>query len=194
MKGLRTFLAMRLRASSGFTLLEVIVISVIVGILAAIAAPSFLGYLSRQELNAARDEVLQGLREAQSEAKRRQQTVQFSMTTITIVNPNTSEEQQVLATAVHLLGDVPEDGFIPAPDSFPYQTLATNDAIQLSVANTPSTVSEGSNVGVRFNSRGEPQELGRITLQLEGAPIQRCVIISTLLGALRTAEDADCDL
>ena len=66
--------------SSGFSLLEMIAIVVIVSILAAIATPSWLGLANRQRVNAARDEVLQSIRTLQSTAKqrRRPQTLGFT--------------------------------------------------------------------------------------------------------------------
>jgi prepilin-type N-terminal cleavage/methylation domain-containing protein len=58
------------KGDGGFTLLEVLVIALIVGILSAIAAPSWLAFINRQRVRTVNDRVLQSLRRAQSEAKR----------------------------------------------------------------------------------------------------------------------------
>ncbi|MCS7030851.1 MAG: prepilin-type N-terminal cleavage/methylation domain-containing protein [Gloeomargarita sp. SKYG116] len=58
------------KANQGFTLVEVVVIAVIIGILAAIAAPSWLAILTRQRLYNARANALDKIREAQSQAIR----------------------------------------------------------------------------------------------------------------------------
>ena len=86
---------LRDRQADGFTLLELVIISIVVGVLAAIAAPSFFGYLNRQELNSAQQEILQEMRRAQSEARRRQEPFQLSLTTVNQGGEN------LLAIAVH---------------------------------------------------------------------------------------------
>jgi prepilin-type N-terminal cleavage/methylation domain-containing protein len=58
------------RADQGFTLMELIVIVAILGIVAAIAAPSWLTLLTRQRLYDARANALDKIREAQSQAVR----------------------------------------------------------------------------------------------------------------------------
>lgn len=57
--------------NQGFTLIETAIILVIVGILSAIAAPSFLGMLNRNKVNNALAQVQGTLQEAQTEAIRR---------------------------------------------------------------------------------------------------------------------------
>lgn len=56
------------KRNQGFTLTEVLIIVVVVGILAAVAAPSFLGWYNRQKVNQALIEVQGALKEAQREA------------------------------------------------------------------------------------------------------------------------------
>jgi type II secretory pathway pseudopilin PulG len=58
------------RANQGLTLVELIVIAAILGILAAIAAPSWLNLLTRQRLYDARANALDKIREAQNQAIR----------------------------------------------------------------------------------------------------------------------------
>ncbi|MEO0949255.1 MAG: hypothetical protein AAFY11_14155 [Cyanobacteria bacterium J06641_5] len=201
-EGLRFFLKTqpRDRQVEGFTLLELIVISVMVGILAALAIPSFFGYLNRQELNAAQQELLQGMRRAQSEARRRQETFQLSITTISQGGEN------LVAIAVHPADIVDMEGGCAldpmGANGGLYQVLS--DTAEIAIEDANSNLGNGSmdcnsipELRQRFNSRGEASVdgfgIGRITLQLSSTPqIRRCVIVSTILGALRTDIDDGC--
>jgi prepilin-type N-terminal cleavage/methylation domain-containing protein len=60
-------------SNKGFTLIETLVIIVIVGVLAAIAAPSFLTWYSKVKINNALAELEGALKEAQREAIRKSQ-------------------------------------------------------------------------------------------------------------------------
>jgi prepilin-type N-terminal cleavage/methylation domain-containing protein len=68
------------QSQSGFTLIEMLVLIVIIGVLFAIAAPSWLAFLSRQRVTTVRDDALQAIRIAQSEARktRSPRVVQFN--------------------------------------------------------------------------------------------------------------------
>jgi prepilin-type N-terminal cleavage/methylation domain-containing protein len=58
------------KSDGGFTLLEVLIIVLILGIFASIAAPSWLAFINGQRVRTVNDRVFQSLRLAQSEAKR----------------------------------------------------------------------------------------------------------------------------
>src|SRR4028119_297006 len=80
------------KSDGGFTIIELIVIVLVLGILSAIAAPSWLAFINRQRVRTVNDRVFQSLRLAQSEAKRtkRDITVTFNPTdppTVTFTPP-----------------------------------------------------------------------------------------------------------
>jgi prepilin-type N-terminal cleavage/methylation domain-containing protein len=67
------------QSQSGFTLIEILVIIIIVGILSAIAAPGWLAFINNRRVSTIRGQVADIVRKAQTEAKtkRRMQAVLF---------------------------------------------------------------------------------------------------------------------
>jgi type IV fimbrial biogenesis protein FimT len=63
--------------SAGFTLTEVMVVVVVLGILATMAVPSFMQMLRNSEISAAAESVANGLQRARAEAVTRNARVQF---------------------------------------------------------------------------------------------------------------------
>ncbi len=55
--------------NAGFSLIELVVVIVIAGILAAIAAPGWIQFLNQRRVNAVNDAVLRAIRDAKSEAQ-----------------------------------------------------------------------------------------------------------------------------
>ncbi|MCU0537294.1 MAG: prepilin-type N-terminal cleavage/methylation domain-containing protein [Hydrococcus sp. Prado102] len=169
------------KSSQGFTLLELIIISTIVGVLAAIAAPNWLGFFNRQQLNTANNQVYQAMRQAQSRAMQERETWQASF----------REQNNVVQWAVHRASLA--SGEI-AWNSFPNSIKLDRES------NLPKV--QGI-FRVRFNYKGCPvynpndtctnttiRTKGRLTLSsLNGSDAKRCVIVSTLIGALRTSQE-----
>jgi prepilin-type N-terminal cleavage/methylation domain-containing protein len=70
-----------LRDSAGYTLLELLIAMLLAGIIAAIAAPSWLTFVSQRRVNKANDVIFNALQEAQSEAKKRKTSYSVSFRT-----------------------------------------------------------------------------------------------------------------
>ncbi len=162
----------RPQSTRGFTLIELLVVIALMATLAAIAAPSWVSFLNNQRLSTAQSQVLEVLRQAQTTAKLKRLDYQVSF-------------------RPHPLNGKAEWAMHPAtltnPDSLPWNSLGEN--IQINPETTFLRQSNGI-YKVRFDHRGEIKgNLGRVTLSVPNSQVKRCVIVSTLLGAMRTGEN-----
>lgn len=77
--------------NSGFTLIEMITVIIIVGVIAAIAAPNFLGLLNRNRVNEAVRQIEGAIKEAQRQAMAKGEVCRVDIDTNTnIVSSNPS--------------------------------------------------------------------------------------------------------
>lgn len=175
----------------GFTLLELLIVLLSIGILTAIAAPSWLSFVNNQRLNSAQSIALSSLRSAQSNAKRTQSTWQATFR-------NTPKFAQY---AVH---QSPTDSTDEAYwNNLPWQNFDEGVRIVDNTETEPRTtltkltaIPEPDVYRVQFKSQGNPNglgELGRITFVSRVGDRKKCVIISTLLGSIRQAESSGCN-
>ena len=173
----------------GFTLIETMIAIVIVGILAAIATPSWLNFINTRRLAVATDQVYRAMREAQSNAKRDKITWQTSF----------QENNGVVQWAVH-----PADPNSFIPTTISWNNLDQNlqvykDKNKLNQCET--TLNQPNNncpaTGpwrIQFDYKGRPQagisELGQITLSIkDNSRVLRCVYVYTILGAIATGQE-----
>ncbi|GAX36377.1 type II secretion system protein [Nodularia sp. NIES-3585] len=164
----------------GFTLLEILVALVMIGILSAIAAPSWLGFVNRQKVNTAQSAALTLLRDAQSNAKREKLGWQACFWV---------DDNKVLA-AVHR---TPSDNQCQTSNG---QPLIQGDSTAIRFTSNFAEDTTGSGkYRVQFKYDGSVNgRMGKITFTPRNTDVSpRCVIVSTLLGAMRTAKDSGCD-
>lgn len=173
----------------GFTLLEVLAITVILGILAGIAAPSWFGFMERQRLNVAQDEVFRAIQQAQQKARQESTSWQVSFREATVDGETVVQWRT-------------EDEIDADPDPFLNNVTGgwnnLDSRITLDTANT-TLKSGGSPTAwrIQFDYKGRALGddgiyLGKIVLSAENIPDKRCVIIPTLLGTLREGKDDEC--
>jgi prepilin-type N-terminal cleavage/methylation domain-containing protein len=156
---------------AGFTLIEMIVVFLMIGVLSAIAAPSWLAFMNIHHLNVAQDQVYRAMREAQSQAKKEKLTYHASF----------REQNDIVQWAVHAATIDPSNA----------QWNDLDASVKLD--EHESTLDKLPN-GVRrvpFDHLGTVKPpFGRITLSSKsGGTVKRCVFISTILGAMRTAKE-----
>lgn len=169
--------------SQGFTLIETIIVVLILGVIVAIAVPSWLAFIDARRLNVAQDQVYRAMREAQSNAKRDKVTWQASF----------RENNSVVQWVVHPVNVNPTKAIWQSMNS---AVRIVDTAINQSDPNDTTLYFDNSNSlwRIQFNHKGHPNgQLGKITLSTRrGSHAKRCVIISTLVGAMRTAQDEEC--
>jgi prepilin-type N-terminal cleavage/methylation domain-containing protein len=178
--------------TAGFTLLEFIVVMAIIGILAAIVAPSWATFMNKQRVDAAENQALQAMREAQFKAKQEKQTWEASF--------RQEGEGEPVQWSVHRLGEDPAWNNLT-------ESNADTITIYESYTNLNNDQCEAGDYCVQFQDRGVVdedwrdaqnqwgRELGRITFTSvntgDNGP-KRCAVVSTILGSIRSDSDDEC--
>jgi prepilin-type N-terminal cleavage/methylation domain-containing protein len=171
----------RYAKSLGFTLIEVLVVMIMVGILSAIAAPSWLAFANNQRINASQTKVFQAIKVAQSDAKIRSSDNNRSKLTFT------------LSASTFNLDNVRSNGGVQNLDqgivikSITYQGI--NQPVSPATSIPPI---EFDSRGLVFDSTQIPICINLETTNPVGAQKKSWVKIQTLLGSLSTGKDTDC--
>ncbi|AFZ31394.1 hypothetical protein Glo7428_2899 [Gloeocapsa sp. PCC 7428] len=171
------------KLNQGFTLIEMLVVIFVIGIIAAIAIPSWLSFLDTRRLNIAQDQLYQAMRDAQRNAKRDKSNWQASF----------RQDNGVVQWAVHQASNT--------PTTTDWQSL--DQSIRIVATRLNSTDPNDTTLffdttnnlwRIVFNHKANPNgQIGKITLSTRNNnQIKRCVIVSTLIGGMRNAKDSQC--
>ena len=200
---------------TGFTMLEVLVVVVIIGILSAILAPSWLAFVNRQQVNKANDTILAALQDAQRQAKNKKLSYSVSLQTksgipqialyqsvdkdgnkVTPSNWRDLGAELGIKSGQLLIGTNLKDGQVntvissiaynsttPVTITFDYMGNLPN--ADLGKESTVSKEIPGLRILAAAPKAGNPTQ---------PSETKRCVIVSTLIGGMRTDKDSKCDL
>ena len=174
------------KVNAGFTLVEILVVVVIIGVLAAVSVYSLQSWVNRVRVNGVQDKVLSAIQEAQNRARQQASSWQVSFRQV----PQTGELN--IQMAIH-----------PATVTPTQWTVIDEPGVQIDT-NTPFTnfkqaTGNPSYWYIQFDNKGNlvrseaPNPLpARITISYKGTVPKRCVEVVTLLGSVRSEGDGSC--
>jgi prepilin-type N-terminal cleavage/methylation domain-containing protein len=185
--------------NAGFSLIELIVVILMIGILSAIAAPGWQAFINRQRLNKAYDSVFSALQQAQTSAKKNKLSYSASFR----VNSNIPEYIVYQGTTLPSSGWSSLDSELKQNQVLLYTNITAVNTKTTSGNIVPTTTGSGT---ITFDYMGA---LARKTGGTDAdTPLKvmvaipktgttqagsslRCVIVDTLLGGMRTAKDTN---
>lgn len=188
--------------ASGFTLFELLFVLIIVGILSAIAAPSWIAFTNGQRVNVANEAVLRVLQEAQREAKRRKLSYSVSFISIqdqpkVVIYPAGATPDSSDRRWTNLGGDIAlKPGQVLLYTNIGTPNQVNIDASEPSLATTAKTITFDYTGALPL---GADTRLKVVVAEAKPgtslAPnvVKRCVIVETLIGGMRTAKGTNCN-
>lgn len=161
-------------ATSGFTLLELLVAILIVAVLMAIVAPSWGRYLANRRVATVQGELKLFLEEAQTHARaRRINQVVTLQTGAPLPTVSVGETASTQSTTLTLGGGALREGVVSL--------------------NAPSNTITFDHRGIVTGGTSTPFVIRVESTDVALAGRERCVIITTLLGGITTDEGAGCN-
>lgn len=161
------------RSDKGFTLIEMITAIIIVGVLASIAAPNFLGLLNRNRVNQGLSEVEGAITETQRLALRRGKTCSIRLTT-------------EVGSGSSVVEVTPDGSNAYAGCLLSERELPDNVSFSLSSGGSLTTINSTSTEDLTFTSKGLPGNAKTIVVLHPNVDVQKCIRIEGLLGNILT--------
>ena len=182
------------QAVAGFTLIEMLVIIAIIGIIAGMAAPNWLAWLTRQRVNSAQAEALTALREGQANAKREKRVWAACF-----------RDDPVEKKVKWSVNPVPDPDNWDCSKAVNWKNILEENADQIGIdtANSNLVESPGGYYTVQYQYSGmvngskyvgDADKGKKITFvaRNQASNSKRCIYLETILGALRADSNDEC--
>ncbi|MGF1497952.1 MAG: hypothetical protein ACFB8W_14185 [Elainellaceae cyanobacterium] len=183
-------------STAGFSLLEMLAIAVIIGILAAIAAPGWVSFMNQRRAASGSDQLAQLFRKTQNDAQRlrRSRGIKF----VPAASSSTGVPEIIVGTLTDsnsdgTLDDVVGEAFLLGEGQFSARTVElaafdnNDNPVDFLVFEADGSLS--------LDPAATPQPITlRVSSPASGSsPAKRCIMVETLLGAISSGAGSECD-